>query len=271
MTEVTTNSKAKSIKEAILKVSDGLIGSFTNFLLFQLYLSGELFGAMSNRDIYNAFEKANDSLEDLNYQKFKRAIAYLLKNDLVKKSFIGERKRLGKIELKITQEGRKRLEEIIPSYKKIRTWDRRVYLITYDVPNKEKRKRDLLREYLKRIGCGFLQESVWLSPYNPKGIIRDFVKDNNLGGLILVSSLGKDGSVGEEDIKSLIKKVYNLELLNKRYREFIHRFEASKKVNRSELSFGYYQILKNDPQLPFELLTKDWFGEKAYRLFILKR
>lgn len=258
------------LQKAIYKVTDGLLGTLTDFLLFQFYLSGELLGAMGSRDIYNAFEKAHEELEDFNYQKFKKTISYLFKNDLIKKVKLDSKKRLGRIELKITQEGKKRIAEIIPSYQKTRTWDGKIYLITYDIPEERRIKRNLLREYLKRIGCGLLQESVWLSPYNPKEVIKDFSIKNGLGGLILISSLGPNGTIGEEDIKTLIKRVYNLEVLNKRYKEFIDRFINIRTSIYPEISFAYYQILKDDPQLPFKLLPDDWLGNKAYELFISK-
>lgn len=257
----------KGLKEIILKVSDGLVGTISDFILFQFFLSGELLGAHTNEDISDSFERAKGSLKDLNYQKFKRAISYLLRNDFVTKKSLDKRKMGKKFEIKITQEGRKRIKEAIPSYKKIRTWDGKVYIITYDIPEAQKRKRDLLREYLKRIGCGFLQESVWLSPYNPRKIIKDFISLNSLGGLILVSSLGKDSSIGDEDLKTLINKLYRLKSLNERYKEFINKYSENIMVSKTILSFAYYQILKDDPQLPFELLPDDWSGNKAYRLY----
>lgn len=262
-------SKTK-LQKAIYKVTDGLLGTLTDFLLFQFYLSGELLGTIGSRDIYDAFEKAHEGLEDFNYQKFKKTISYLFRKNLIKKVNLDYKKRLGKIELKISQEGKKRIAEIIPSYQKPRTWDGKFYLITYDIPEERRVKRNLLREYLKRIGCGLLQESVWLSPYNPKEILRDFTIKNGLGGLILISSLGPNRTIGEEDIKTLIKRVYNLEILNKRYKEFIDKFMNIKTSVHPEIYFAYHQILRDDPQLPFELLPGDWLGDKAYKLFISK-
>lgn len=262
--------KTKELTDIILRLSDGLVGTITDFLLFQFYLSGELFGAQTHGDISLAFEKARESLKDLNYRKFKRAISYLLENDLVTKKSLDKRKRGGIVEIKITQEGRKRIEEITSSYKETRTWDKKVYLITYDIPEEQRVKRNRLREYLKRIGCGFLQESVWLSPYNPKKIIKDFITENNLGGLVLVSSLGKDGSIGEENLKSLVNRVYKLESLNERYKKFINNFDKNIFFDKITFSFAYYQILNDDPQVPFELLPNDWFGDKAYKRYISK-
>lgn len=264
-------SKNKGVKKAISKISDGLIGTLTDFLLFQFYLSGELLGAVTNKDITEAFEKAKDSLGDFNYQKLKNVMFYLLKNDLITKKSLDNRKRGGQIELKITEEGKKRIAEIVPTYKKERAWDDKVYLVTYDIPEEKKRKRDLLRRYLKRMGAGLLQESVWVIPYNPKKIIHDFIKENSLAGLILVSTLGKDSSIGEEDLKSLIKRVFKLDLLNQRYEKFINNYEGRTEINKMEIFFAYHQILKDDPQLPFELLSNSWLGDKAYQLYVSKK
>ncbi|MDZ4229059.1 MAG: PaaX family transcriptional regulator C-terminal domain-containing protein, partial [Patescibacteria group bacterium] len=137
-------------------------------------------------------------------------------------------------------------------------------LMSYDIPEARKVERNRLRRLLKTLGCGLLQESVWLTPYNPKKILEEFVGENDLAGLVLVSDLGKDGSIGEEDNRGLVARVYQLDRLNRLYWEFIDRWK-DKKPNLEMLSH-FFSILKDDPQLPFELLPDDWLGEKSWDL-----
>jgi len=166
----------------------------------------------------------------------------------------------------ITDAGKEYLRKILPVYKKKRPWNGKIYLVTYDVPEKRHRERNLLREYLKRIGCGMLQASVWLTPYNPRENLKEFLADYKLGGWVIVSDIGKDGNVGQLAIRDLVRQVYKLEELNSRYREFLQEAEE-KKRDLLSLSFSYLAVLKDDPQLPFELLPKDWWGERAYAVF----
>ena len=112
-----------------------------------------------------------------------------------------------------------------------------------------------------------IQESVWLTPYDPNDILREFTKERKLKGSIIVSDLGKDGSIGEEDIKDLVRRIYKLNEINKEYKEFLEKFAGTQTIPL-QTPFAYWKILKNDPQLPFELLPGDWLGERAYQLFL---
>ncbi|PIP51850.1 hypothetical protein COX59_01400 [Candidatus Beckwithbacteria bacterium CG_4_10_14_0_2_um_filter_47_25] len=164
----------------------------------------------------------------------------------------------------ITDQGRKRIASILPNYLESRPWDKHLYLISYDIPELKKVERNRLRRLLKTVGCGLLQESVWLTPYNPKIILEEFVAKNDLIGLVLVSDLGKNGSIGEEDNRGLVARVYQLDELNRRYWEFLDRWKG--KELQSETVPHFFSILQDDPQLPFDLLPDDWLGEQAWEL-----
>lgn len=189
---------------------------------------------------------------EVNYESIKRAYRYLAKKGLIE--FIKEKGTLPKI----TDEGKKKLMSILPIYNKTRTWDGRVYLIIYDIPKNKNRTRDSLREYLKTIGCGMLQNSVWLTPYNPKKLVEEFMDKYDLEfDAVIVSSIGKDGTIGELELSDLVVKVYKLESLNARYQEFID--------TKNPLQF--LSTLKDDPQLPFDLLPDWWIGDEANDIF----
>ena len=164
----------------------------------------------------------------------------------------------------ITQAGKEKLKRLLPHYNNKRIWDKRLYLVSYDIPNSKKAVRDNLRQILKTLGCGLLQESVWLTPYNPKEVLKNFVAENNLSGLVLLSDLGLDGNIGEEDNRGLVGRVYRLEELNQRYGEFLDQWKN--KPPQPESLPQFFSILKDDPQLPFALLPNDWLGEKAWEL-----
>lgn len=89
---------------------------------------------------------------------------------------------------------------------------------------------------------------------------------HHIVGSILVSDIGKDGSVGDEKIEDLLIRVYHLDNLNNRYKEFIGSCQKGAKVGVN-LYFSYLSILRDDPQLPFPLLPKWWKGDVAYNLF----
>jgi phenylacetic acid degradation operon negative regulatory protein len=262
MLVINNNMRQKEFKKIAVNLTDGLLHTATDTVLFTCFLvlcSAEK--SKSSVSVYRTFEEAEAWLKDFNYDTIKRAIV-----QLKTKKFISYQRNHTKETLQITKEGKERLLELLPQYKLRRTWDKRIYLVTYDVPESQKRHRELLRSYIKRLGATMLQESVWIIPYNPREVLRTFIEEHNLSGVVIVSDMGKDAVIGEIDIKTLIRSLYKLDELNERYRDFIYVYGKVKRPN----PFGvtkYLSILHDDPQLPFELLPEDWLGDKAYVLY----
>ena len=243
----------------IKKISEGVLEKAVDVTLVSIFYGFE-FGFTGGKG-EKVEAEAFKSLEDFNYQTIRRSFTYLRQKGFIQS--VKEELTLPKI----TAEGKRRLESLIPRYDEKRTWDSRIYLITYDLPIERNNERSYLRDLLKKIGCGMLQQSVWLTPYNPTKLIQEFVEERNLGeDLILVSSLGKGRTIGDWSLEELVERVYDVQELNERYKMFI--FEVKKgELLRTQLIFTFLSILKDDPQLPFKLLLEDWAGERAYQLF----
>ncbi len=254
-------SDYKSTSRTIRRISGGLFSKIVDAVLVSFYYGMEAsFAGYSNVGL--AYGKAHEDLSELNSETISKSLSYLKSRGLVE--LVREKSLIPRI----TESGMKRLNSITPQYDKKRTWDKRIYLVTYDLPKKYNVQRNLLRNYLKTIGCGMLQYSVWMTPYNPKMLIEKFVHTHNLDDeLILVSSLGKNGTIGETGLKELITKIYDLEELNSRYLRFINDLNGKILVNRSQTIFSYLSILQDDPQIPFGLLPDNWEGDRAYNLF----
>ena len=223
-----------------------------------------LFGPQG-KDLY-ADKKLNDALRvsSLMYKKwnkssFRKAVGRAMGNGLLKKVEYG---------FGLTAEGEKRLRTILPDYKQPKQWDGKLWLITYDIPDDKRRTRDKFRKWLMEIGCRMIQESVWLSVKNPTEWINDYISRSKKGSII-VSCLGKDGSVGGENLQELLDRVFDLAKLNKEYIKWI---ESSVEYSEDgERKFGlacrYLYLLQQDPMFPKELLPIDWMGGKAMDLF----
>ena len=257
--------KNKKLKKEILKISEGVVATVTDIILLLIFYGLE---AMINPPTPSGARKARKAAykdwEHLDYEIIKRTIYRLKKKGLIqyaKETLTRPR---------ITTQGRKRLEAILPFYDKKRVWNGKLYLVTYDIPKKQKSSRERLRYYLKKIGCGRLQNSVWITPYNPQEVLEEFIKRNNLEGAVIISSIGDKESVGKESLRELVARVYNLDELHGRYLDFnlkYHRIKKFKPRVRLEIISSFLSILKNDPQLPFKLLPPDWAGTEAYQIF----
>lgn len=257
-------SSRRRVKRIVLNIGEGLLRSAVDTTLYFLFLTlPHISSRGSTSQVYNLFRDADDMLSDINYDRFKNIIS-----DLTKKGYT---KRMGKkrtqLELEITTEGKKRLAELLPTYRTYRPWDGHVYLVSYDIAEKQHSKRDMFRQFLRRIGCGFLQESLWVTPYHPSDLIEEYQKEHYLRGTVLVSKLGNDGAIGEEDLVELMSRVYKLSGLNQRYAEYLEDAE-DKSINPFQSATNFLSILSDDPQLPFALLPKDWLGDKAYKSFV---
>jgi phenylacetic acid degradation operon negative regulatory protein len=252
----------RRIKEFSLDV----LSKATDLTLFLILYNLEYAfgGSRGGKAAWRAKEKAFEDLEGINYETLRNAFHLLKRRGLVRT--VKDETLYRPL---ITKAGKKRLQEILPDYDEERIWDGRLYLVTYDIPEEKKGDREILRSYLKKIGCGGLQRSVFLTPYNPKGTLEEFVGERELKASIIISDMGKDGSIGEKDIKTLVREVYRLDDLNDDYLTFISKFKDAEKGTTAALKacFTFVEILERDPQLPFELLPSNWVGDAAYEIF----
>ena len=80
----------------------------------------------------------------------------------------------GQIQIKITENGKKRalrykFDELF--IKKPSDWDKKWRLVVFDIPEKKRLARDVLRAKLKELGFLKIQKSVFIYPYECKEII----------------------------------------------------------------------------------------------------
>lgn len=239
--------------DTILRLTDGLVGTVTDFILLNLYLLIQIGGVKTMGDANRVVNDVHSMLDTVNYKTIKKALYNLRSRGL-----IAHMDSTNPTTIAITKLGKQRIEESIPTYKTDRPWDKHIYLISYDIPTKANKSRNLLREYIRRTGGALLQESLWINPYNPSLLLKEFVEDHGIPGTVLISKLGHDGAIGEETIPDLIKRVYALDELSCRYDEFL---------KNKKHPMEYLAILKDDPQLPFPLLPEDFPAEKAWRRY----
>lgn len=251
-----------TLSSHILKITDGLLGTVTNVVLLQLYILASIGGVKTMGDANRMADEVHAMLDTVNYDTIKRAIYELKRQGLLDRP-----KKEDRITLAITKLGKQRIQEIIPTYKTDRPWDGHIYLISYDIPNKANRSRDILREYIRRTGGQLLQESLWVNPYNPALILETFSRNRDIPGTILVSKLGTDGTIGDETLSELINRVYKLDELARAYEDFIDNYRQPAGIQKTKIAIDYLSVLKNDPQLPFPLLPKDFPAEEAYRRY----
>ncbi|MBI3576916.1 hypothetical protein HY086_02685 [Candidatus Gottesmanbacteria bacterium] len=253
--------KFRKLGNAIVGLADTTFGTAVDTTLFLLFACLATSTVKTTYDSFRVVEEVDALRNRFNYASIKRAIYGLTHQKLISRS-----PSRSSLDIAITDLGKKRLASIIPTYQTKRPWDGFVYLISYDIPTKLNHARDLLREHIKTTGGVKLQESLWINPYNPSLLLEEFANLHNIPGTILVSKLGHDGAIGEEELTDVIVRVYELNKLTERYNEFIATYKDTPKVKSTALLYDYLTVLKDDPQLPFALLPKNFPADTAYRL-----
>ena len=247
------------ISSTVRTVTDGVIGTLTDFLLLALYDLVTLSTVRTMYDANRAIDEAHHMLDEVNYQTIKKTFSQLSQKGLVRQT--GKHSTLA---FSITKAGLKRIKTFMPTYTDNRPWDGHIYLISYDIPSRNNRNRDILRQYIRRTGGALLQESLWINPYNPTLLLEKFTSTRGIPGTILISRLGQDGAIGDESLPDLIRRVYRLNDLADQYTNFLSANPPQSTTPPLKVRLDFMAILKKDPQLPFPLEPKDFPAKKAW-------
>lgn len=258
--EVKSKRKKRAkrpIRKKIIKLSSGLIRGLGDFILLWVGFAEEIspLGSAGSMSMIKRLDLRlggynSDALYDVFYR-------------LRSKDWLDP-------DWELTKEGWKRLKSVLPEYKKPSEWDGKWYIITFDIPEAYRIKRNAFREKLKKLGFGRLQNSVWISPLNCIANVESLVKFRKMEYWVIPSVTDK---LGRETSEELAERVWPIERVNERYKNFISRCrmlfrkEKGHKISKFGLLTEYLNILKEDPQLPEDLLPGDWKGVKAHKFY----
>jgi phenylacetic acid degradation operon negative regulatory protein len=256
--KITKTSTRIALAQAVKDASFGWLGTAADLGLVALFLAAAGSGmhrGNANR-IYGVAGKLFTSLRSKRLQKSLKHSLYHLIDSGYRSGW------------KVTSEGFKRLKRIMPHYIEDRMWDGWLYLVSYDIPENLKRSRENLRKALAAIDCGMIQDSVWVALSDPEPFIEDTIEMNELQDFVLILKTKPTGRA-RKNLLPILAAAYDLKNLNLRYGGFLELVKENKKP-AEELGLRFLSILKDDPQLPFRLLPKDWQGDKAHQIYLKK-
>lgn len=229
--------------------------------------------------IGDAFEEIKDpfSIQETGYRNiygwvprrwqkhhFQRAVGRLLKTGDIEKTT-----RSGEPIIRMTSQGRGKWVREFPLFElSQKPWDNLWRIVSFDIPEKLKSRRNSLREKIERLGMGKLQESLYISPFDFAVDLQEFVEDHGLADFVDVFEARHTFG---EDSKSLAWRVWNLERLEKKYSELLDLFEEKQtpgSEDRNNLQLKFEEIILDDPLLPKELLPENWVGERVRKLIL---
>ncbi|VGO17603.1 hypothetical protein PDESU_06202 [Pontiella desulfatans] len=177
--------------------------------------------------------------------------------------------------LRLTDDGK----AAIPDYYRPREfwetrWNKRWYVLMFDVPERERAYRDHLRSFLKQRHFGCLQKSVWVTPRDVRPEYDDLER---AAAVDSVAFLFEAQTVLGHGAQSVVRHAWNfdqLEALQGEYIRFVDRnleklgSHAGGEAELVQLlrmdNLAYSQAMALDPLLPEELHPAGYCGKEAF-------
>lgn len=199
-------------------------------------------------------------------QKTKGTLATLLKEEAIEKG-----KTHDEIpSYRLTEKGFHELCLDFPFFRFLKdTWDKKLRIISYEIPESKRELRDRLRREMQGWGLGPWHRSFWLTPHPVIEPLKHLVSGKQEEQYI--QAFEADHVFGKKEV--LIEKVWGKTNLDKQYRELFKKWHAilsgngEKKEKCSQVVREYITLLRIDPGLPVELLGEGWIGYEAMNIF----
>lgn len=239
----------KSLSIKIEEITLGVWNSLIDVILLEIKLLGHIAGG-ERITMHNLQRVLNEELGVAPKRSVAHAFAYAREKKLVSKYG------------RLTQAGEEKLHKTLVPYQPLVRWDGNWTFVAFDIQEKVRFKRSILRAYLRRWKFGKLQNSVWVS-------VRDATQA--LTALCITYRIlsprvlfWKTKNIGMDPRKAA-EYIWNLQKLNQRYGEYVK--EHREDIDAFAGIFAFLAIAQDDPQLPPELLCPHWKGEEAFRLY----
>jgi len=119
-----------------------------------------------------------------------------------------------KVYLRLTSVGRNKVVRDFPIANLTKKWNKRWTILIFDIAEKSRKTRDLLRKKLRNIGFGMLQESVWITALPIGQDTREFIDTLGLSGNVFVMEVSH---IIFGNPKELARNVWRLDQFEEKY------------------------------------------------------
>jgi len=161
-------------------------------------------------------------------------------------------------------------------------WDGTWNVVTYSIPEQRRQAGDRLRLELGWMGYGALSEATWISPYDLAKEVEDLVERLGIKEHVRIFHAEHQGFT---DPKKIVSRCWDLSTTHEKYANFLAKYRPKLRVHLKRLQAGkliepsecfverfgliheYRRLPFFDPDLPGELLPKNWLRPQAAALF----
>lgn len=179
-----------------------------DILLLTIAGIGDLFQEIS--DPMQLFSNAYKEMYGFVPRKYTRQNFYQAVWRSVKTGDIEKVVKGNKAYLRLTAAGKDRVNRDFPLTGFSRKWNKKWVILIFDIEEKSRKLRNTLRDKLKNIGFGMLQQSVWITPLPIAKDMMEFIVSNNLKEYVFILEVS---SVLLGDPKELARRVWHLDNL----------------------------------------------------------
>ncbi|MBT9171409.1 MAG: CRISPR-associated endoribonuclease Cas2 [Actinobacteria bacterium] len=130
-------------------------------------------------DIWSVKQK-HEEWRAIDRKQFSKTIYYLKKRGLIKIKNLENKKAI----ILTPQGSEKALKIKYKMMDKKKRKDGKWQMIIFDIPEKKRRLRDLLRENLNFLGYKMLQKSIWVCPYDVTKETEEFLRIHSLDSYV---------------------------------------------------------------------------------------
>ena len=116
------------------------------------------------RDPLSLVSSAYENMYGFVPGQYRRHNFSLLVGKSYKTGYIEKVIKEGKAYLRLTNSGKKYLKREFPMTTLTKKWNKKWIIVIFDIEEVSRKQRDQLRNMLKNIGFGMLQQSVWITP-----------------------------------------------------------------------------------------------------------
>ena len=170
-----------------------------------------------------------------------------------------------------------------------RGWDRQWRLVAFAVSEHKRMARDAFRDQLRSLGGAAIQNGLYVSPHQWHKDAKARAERLGIADAVTLSTTDDLDIGGETDPRELTRRLWPVEDLAARYRDFIARHAvvpdslAAMRRERRRLpdtaflpgalamTVAYLTCFNDDPLLPPELLPRPWPGRVARDLLLRSR
>jgi phenylacetic acid degradation operon negative regulatory protein len=160
-------------------------------------------------------------------------------------------------------------------------WDGCWHIVVYSLPQNLRARRHDLRTRLSWLGYGMLEPGTMVAAIPRSAEVRSLVTDLQVQEYVHFFTRAH---LESSDNHAIVARCWDLDQMNHRYSHFVSRFRSEYEfmlaeknqagslapdesfVNRFWLTYEFSSFPRRDPNLPPELLPRDWCGREAAEL-----